>query len=605
MKRLMIGLCSLALAACTAVPGAHAAYDRDDLPVSQANVAAPPLLAGRLTVADGDARIWRTTEDGSGYWDDAEPNDVVTVQSGLFTGDSGRLEVRFGPHALRLAERSRGGFARLDYDNAQFNLESGMLNLRLRDADARDRFSVSVGALQFELAPSGRYRIDALEGRPVRVSVFRGQAILHTPGATMTLNAGQALDIGGNGNQYVSAPMVTTDFDEWASRRDDLFRPSQAPQYVSHYMTGYEDLDAYGQWTADATYGTVWVPRTVPVGWVPYREGRWRWIAPWGWTWVDAAPWGFAPFHYGRWVTIGGRWCWWPGQRELRPVFAPALVSWVGAPGWSVSIGVGTPNFVGWYPLAPWETYQPYYTTNVTYVHAINRHVMPQPPHGYLPGWNQRDGSTIVRGPDFPQPIRRPIHTDVPRPNLDQLRPVTPPSLMPGVRTPSSPGVRPMPDAQKELPGRVPTPRVERGPQYTPTPVPPAPVQGAPVRPQPIQPMPTQPSPHVPTPIVRPPQDRDIAPTPRKPLPAPQPSAPQLPPPEAHNPRAPAPIYRGAPVERGPAAQEPERRVTIPERNDRVERDHGDRKEPNAARKEPASKSGGDDGRPGGGKWDR
>jgi hypothetical protein len=28
-------------------------------------------------------------------------------------------------------------------------------------------------------------------------------------------------------------------------------------------------------------------------------------MSPWGWTWVDNAPWGFAPFHYGRWVGAG------------------------------------------------------------------------------------------------------------------------------------------------------------------------------------------------------------------------------------------------------------------------------------------------------------
>ena len=31
----------------------------------------------------------------------------------------------------------------------------------------------------------------------------------------------------------------------------------------------------------------------------------WVWLRPWGWTWVDDAPWGFAPFHYGRWLWWG------------------------------------------------------------------------------------------------------------------------------------------------------------------------------------------------------------------------------------------------------------------------------------------------------------
>jgi len=40
--------------------------------------------------------------------------------------------------------------------------------------------------------------------------------------------------------------------------------------------------------------------------WAPYRYGRWEYIAPWGYTWVDEEPWGFAPFHYGRWVNFQG-----------------------------------------------------------------------------------------------------------------------------------------------------------------------------------------------------------------------------------------------------------------------------------------------------------
>src|SRR4029453_15692065 len=76
-------------------------------------------------------------------------------------------------------------------------------------------------------------------------------------------------------------------------------------------------------------------------GWAPYRSGQWRWVRPWGWTWVDQAPWGYAPFHYGRWVTIGNRWCWWPGGYYARPIWAPALVGFVGGSNLSVWVGFG------------------------------------------------------------------------------------------------------------------------------------------------------------------------------------------------------------------------------------------------------------------------
>ncbi len=155
-------------------------------------------------------------------------------------------------------------------------------------------------------------------------------------------------------------------------------------------MTGYEDLDAHGTWRTVPEYGAVWVPARVERGWAPYRHGHWSWIAPWGWTWVDDAPWGFAPFHYGRWVMVHDHWAWAPGAIVRRPVYAPALVAFVGGSSWGVSFRSGPA--VGWFPLGWREPYRPWYrashahtrnvnvtqvtnvynTTNVTHVH---RHV--------------------------------------------------------------------------------------------------------------------------------------------------------------------------------------------------------------------------------------
>jgi hypothetical protein len=104
----------------------------------------------------------------------------------------------------------------------------------------------------------------------------------------------------------------------WASRdRQVAYDP---PQYLSAGMTGYEDLNAYGDWINDGSYGQVWAPRAVPAGWAPYRTGHWSYVQPWGWTWIDEQPWGFAPYHYGRWANAGNRWVWVPPQRDVRPV---------------------------------------------------------------------------------------------------------------------------------------------------------------------------------------------------------------------------------------------------------------------------------------------
>jgi hypothetical protein len=133
-------------------------------------------------------------------------------------------------------------------------------------------------------------------------------------------------------------------------------------------MTGYDDLDDYGRWSYVANYGNVWIPSGIPEGWAPYRNGHWDFIEPWGWTWVEDEPWGFAPFHYGRWAYAGNSWCWVPGPVVVRPVYAPALVAFVGGNGFALGGGPA----VGWFPLAPGEVYVPGYRVSRGYVQQVN-----------------------------------------------------------------------------------------------------------------------------------------------------------------------------------------------------------------------------------------
>lgn len=509
----------------------RAAYDQPD-------ATPPPATAARLAVADGNVQVWRVDENDAGAWDEAQVNDVVGVGTGLFIGPDARAEVRWGPHALRLGADTRGGFSRIDFDDAVFNLEYGSANIGLRDG-TQDRFSVTVAGMRVDFQAPGRYRVDAVSGQPLRITAFDGRATLHSAADTLTVTTGRALDVGPEGSSFAYVNAAPTALDEWALRRDSAPRTAVATRYVSTYMTGYEDLDANGDWASDATYGVVWYPRHVQVGWVPYRYGRWRWMAPWGWTWVDDAPWGFAPFHYGRWVVVGGRWCWWPGRMAVRPMFAPALVGWVGHPGWSVSVTVGGPAYVGWYPLAPWHAYRPHYTTNVTYITQINHIVIQAPPHGVATDLTLRTGNTVVPGTGFREPIRRVIAAPVPLPPRRELRPVEPPTprtgFVPTPRIERGPEVR-LPPASKFVPadpGRVPPPRVERGPEVQ-TPFAPAPAPAP--KPGALDPG------RVPTPRV------ERGPEVRMP-PAP---APKLTPPETG--RVPTPR-----IERGPAVQEPPR----------------------------------------------
>ncbi len=149
-------------------------------------------------------------------------------------------------------------------------------------------------------------------------------------------------------------------------------RRAQSTRYVSAETTGYDALDRYGRWDTLPDSEAVWFPTSVPDDWAPYRFGHWDSIEPWGWTWIDDQPWGFAPFHYGRWINVDGHWGWVPGDVVPHPVYAPALVAFVDAPDDSGDGPDGGPD-VGWFPLGPGDDYAPWYPAGPDYVEASTR----------------------------------------------------------------------------------------------------------------------------------------------------------------------------------------------------------------------------------------
>ena len=152
---------------------------------------------------------------------------------------------------------------------------------------------------------SGRYRFDRTDTAS-DLTVYSGQGLFEGPGSALTLYGGQRGEfwIDGNGSaQYSITTPVDDAFAAWNDARDRSEERAIALPYVSPEMTGADELDALRRLgSRPPTTAPVWFPAAVPADWAPYSAGHWAWVRPWGWTWVDDAPWGFAPFHYGRWV---------------------------------------------------------------------------------------------------------------------------------------------------------------------------------------------------------------------------------------------------------------------------------------------------------------
>ena len=334
----------------------------------------PPGRVGRLSEVIG--QVWLYSPD-AGEWLAANRNRPLTAGERLSTDPGGRAEVRIGSTTLRLDSGSELEVLRLDDSTMQMQLHQGSLAVRLRNRDAVDEFELQTGEGRFRPQRTGRYRFDRFDDTS-HLTVDNGQALYEGPQSALTVHSGQRAEFwidAANSAQYSITEPRQDEFSAWNSERDRRDGRSASSRYVSPEMTGMEELDRYGRWETSDDYGAIWIPRQVASGWAPYSTGHWVWISPWGWTWVDEAPWGFAPFHYGRWVWYRNNWCWSPGRYERRPVYAPALVAWVGGPQLSVSVTIGGGRHgpsVGWFPLAPHEVYLPHYHVSPRYVRNIN-----------------------------------------------------------------------------------------------------------------------------------------------------------------------------------------------------------------------------------------
>ncbi len=369
------------------------------LAASAAALADVPGRVGRIALMEGDVQAYAESDP---QWKVAYVNQPITSRNSVFTGENGRAEITVGSTTLAMDADTQVDIQQLDDNTFNANVVHGRVSMRIRRLDATDTVNVAAPGGDFALIKPGRYRIDALDDSS-GVTVFAGQATAAGENGAILVNAGNALRADPEGRTgFQSVASVPVPLDDWVTARESRFREGEAARYVSSNMTGYEELDANGRWARDADYGPVWYPTAhVRDDWVPYRYGRWAYVAPWGYTWIDDAPWGFAPFHYGRWVQVGGRWGWCPGAYVQRPVYAPALVGFYGGSGFSASFSVGSGPAVGWYPLAPWERYSPHYTRNAAYVREVNNITIVAPPSRIARereggNWNRFHGGTIA-----------------------------------------------------------------------------------------------------------------------------------------------------------------------------------------------------------------
>src|ERR1700712_4237629 len=314
-----LALVGALVAACLASAGAHAQ-------------AAPPARVGRVAETGGHT----LTINAEGGWTALGRNQPLSTGDRVTTDKSGSATLQFGSTVVRLGADSDVVVTQLDDQKIRLHFDHGQLAVRVRSNDILGELFIETDEGAWVPHHQGEYRFDRVAHQILGAQAWSGDMLLEAPDSSLPVAAPQRAEVWRTGAQqtthYRLVPALRDAFADAlraADRSDDKLAAASAAAQVPLEMTGAADLARFGTWSVGSDGAPLWTPAKLAPGWQPYQQGAWSWNLPWGWTWIDDQAWGFAPFHYGRWLSVKGRWAWTPGRwGATRPVYAPALVGW-------------------------------------------------------------------------------------------------------------------------------------------------------------------------------------------------------------------------------------------------------------------------------------
>lgn len=314
---------------------------------------------GRLRYLDRGVTIERAPgPEGRPGEEEGRANAPIFPGDTLRTERDQRVEVQLADGSLlRLDRDSQLTFQSLPdpyakyRDNTVLRFARGTVQVQPR-IQGEEEFRVDTPSASIYLLGEGEFRIEVEDGGATRVVSCRGVAEVSAEDTSVLVRAGMSAWVEPGEGPEGPSPFSTfarDGFDRWCEARDEAFRPRERiaaeddyedePEVPYEVRPYYAELAAYGRWVFVPTYGWCWYPVGVGPGWRPYVDGYWIY-GPGGYFWVSHEPWGWAPYHYGRWSWVRGfGWCWIPGR-----VFAGAWVAW----SWGSL-------YVGWCPLDYWD----------------------------------------------------------------------------------------------------------------------------------------------------------------------------------------------------------------------------------------------------------
>src|SRR5579871_298772 len=331
--------------------GDDPAYVSDSAPLDSAAGADSadngPVRMARFSYVSGEV-TWRG--DGMDSWAPGALNMPLRQGAQIGVTGNGHAEIQFDDGSLlRLGGGAVATLQTLYSDSqgefTEIKLSDGLAALRLRDSHSIYQVDTPVASLKAE----GPAKIRVGVGEGAEFAVTEGQAVVEGAQGQATLHSGDYLDQLNGDSAFSVQPIPGADsWDRWNADRDRaLIEGSrQSDRYLPpNIALSAGNLDDYGSWHSDPSYGEVWCPRE-SASWRPYYDGRWVWVEPFGWTWCGNEPWGWAPYHYGSWIYRPYGWVWIPGPAYQ--YWCPAVVDFCSYDG-----------YVGWAPLCPAEVHYP------------------------------------------------------------------------------------------------------------------------------------------------------------------------------------------------------------------------------------------------------
>ena len=328
------------------------------------------IIVGRIAHVEG--QIFRYM-DVDQSWVETFAESPAGTQDVLATGAGSRVEIAFPNNVLlRLDENAEMEIRNVEEGVSLFALQSGLARFYNQSGSGGLAVETIMGTVR--VGPGSA--VDVLvDGNSVIVAAVYGKATFQSLMDDMekleVISGSTSLEFRGDSIIAGIGP-IDRNWDRWCADRQNVWVQNSIvrSEYLPETMQEYACvLEPYGSWRRiyyRGYYYWAWQPGNVAVGWAPYTTGMWYdWQG--GPVWIDQNPWGWVTHHHGHWILMQGAWMWTPYVhvsnvpgvtvvgfnisfgRTYRPYWHPGRVRWI-----SYS------SYVGWLPLAPWETYYGY-----------------------------------------------------------------------------------------------------------------------------------------------------------------------------------------------------------------------------------------------------